>query len=113
MAADYSWRYLLLVMSIFKVIVQRLGIEAKGSRLAGQMSGREFEKVCEEFVRSTFAKIGHLRPGHWEVGGGTTRFAITSFDQYEHLALVERIPVAGRPLCGSPIAPFTGGAEHR
>ncbi len=73
-------------VEIARGIVFRLGKVTKGARLAGQMSGNRFEKICEEYVRQTFLKLEHLRPGNWEIGRLGSHFAITTFDQYEHLA---------------------------
>ena len=73
-------------VEIARGIVSRLGKVTKGVRLAGQMSGNRFEKICEEYVRQTFLKLEHLRPGNWEIGRLGAHFAITTFDQYEHLA---------------------------
>lgn len=78
---------------IARGILELLGPETKGARLAGQMAGSDFEKICAEFLKETFGKLRHLRPGTWEVsrdlGGG--RLAIAQFDQYEHLAALEQI----------------------
>lgn len=44
-------------------ILTRLGAEAVGARLAGQMSGNEFEGVTCGFLKETFQHLSHLRPG--------------------------------------------------
>lgn len=77
---------------IARGIIERLGSEAKGARLAAQMSGSKFEEVCSEFLKETFACLGHIRPGKWEIGKGlgSGRLAIAHFDQYEHLAALEK-----------------------
>lgn len=78
-------------VEIARCILKKLGPEAKGARLAGQMAGVEFEKICAEYLRQTFPKLQHLRPGTWEIlhdlAGG--RLAIAQFDQYQHLAALE------------------------
>jgi hypothetical protein len=58
-----------------------------GERLAAQTSGSEFESINAEFVRETFMKMGHIRPGEWEVKkiSGRNRLSIASFEQYAHL----------------------------
>ena len=71
-------------------ILERLGAEAVGARLAGQMAGSKFEEICKEYLEETFTRLGHLRPGRWEVSKGIGgRSAIAQFDQYEHLAALE------------------------
>jgi len=78
-------------VSIALGILERLGAESKGARLAGQMAGSQFEEICSEYLKETFVRLNHLRPGVWEVGKGLGggRLAIAQFDQYEHLALLE------------------------
>ena len=72
-------------------ILEQLGSEAKGARLAGQMAGSKFEEICAEYLEETFLKLLHLRPGKWDIGKGLAggRLAIAQFDQYEHLAALE------------------------
>lgn len=79
-------------VSIASGIMERLGSEAKGARLAAQMSGSKFEEICSEFLKETFDCLQHIRPGKWEVGKGlgSGRLGIAKFDQYEHLAALEK-----------------------
>jgi hypothetical protein len=81
-----------LSVSIAKGIVNKLGKESHGSRLAGQMAGANFEKTCSDFLDKTFGRLNHLRPGRWEVGKGQGgRLAIAQYDQYEHLASLAKL----------------------
>jgi hypothetical protein len=68
-------------------ILERLGPEATGARLAGQMSGSEFEVVTCAFLNQTFPKLGHIRPGEWEIHRVVSRggSALSEFEQYSHL----------------------------
>jgi hypothetical protein len=66
-------------------ILERLGQEARGARLAGQMSGAKFEEICGGFLKEVFPKLQHLRPGGWRVISRET-VTIADFDQYQHLA---------------------------
>ena len=50
-------------VSIALGIIERLGPESKGARLAGQMAGSQFEEICSEYLKETFGRLGHLRPG--------------------------------------------------
>lgn len=72
-------------VAIAKNIVEQLGAESKGARLAGQMSGSKFETVCKEYIEETFLKLTHMRPGIWKVGKGPS---ISEYDQYRHLIAV-------------------------
>lgn len=60
-------------------------------RQAGQTSGSRFEDACAEFVRNTFNKLGHLRPGTWDVHkvGSRDRLAIAKYEQYAHLIALD------------------------
>jgi len=71
-------------------IAARLGEEARGARLAGQMSGRRFEEICREFLGNTWPKLTHLRPGSWRVER-TGSLAIAAYDQYAHLRELEEL----------------------
>ena len=68
-------------------ILDQIGEAAKGARLAGQMSGNKFEEICKEFVKSTFLKLGHLRPGNWDIKrvSSRNRLEIAKYEQYAHL----------------------------
>lgn len=58
-------------------------------RQAGQTSGSNFEMLLVEFVKRTFLKLQHIRPGEWEV----TKLGMktSSFVQYEHLEYLQEI----------------------
>lgn len=62
-----------------------------GERLAGQTSGSEFETINAEFLRDTFLKLGHIRPGSWEIKkiGNRNRRAIADYEQYAHLIALD------------------------
>ena len=87
---------------IAKGILERLGADAVGARLAGQMAGNKFEEICKEYLEETFPRLAHLRPGLWEfkkgIGG---RSAIAQFDQYVHLAALESAAKASPELAAA------------
>jgi len=70
-----------------KGILARLGSEAVGARLAGQMSGNQFETVTCAFLEQTFLKLSHLRPGDWDIRriSGRGGSPLAEFEQYAHL----------------------------
>lgn len=80
-------------VQIARGILDKIGTETRShqARLAGQMAGAKFEKICAEYLKETFLKLMHLRPGTWEVGPttGSRRLALAQFDQYEHLAALD------------------------
>lgn len=78
-------------VEIAKRIAEQLGQFTQASRLAGQMSGNKFEKVCLQFLRHTFLELHHLRPGNWMVThvSGRNRLTIAEFEQYRHLVALD------------------------
>lgn len=79
-------------VQIAKGILDLVGSTARGYRLAGQSSGRKFETICSEFIRETFLRLAHLRPGLWEVAsvGSRNRLLLAQYEQYAHLVALDR-----------------------
>ena len=48
-------------------IFRQIGLETAGVKLNEQTAASEFEMATAEFVRETFLKLSHLRPGDWVV----------------------------------------------
>lgn len=73
--------------AIAREIARLLQAETIGERVAGQTSGSQFENICAEYVKKTFLKLGHLRPGTWDVHpvSGRNRLEIAKYEQYAHL----------------------------
>lgn len=80
-------------VEIARRIVDKVGSDAQGARLAAQMSGNKFEVVVEEFLKSVFPKLKHLRPGTWQirrVTGRGDKGSVANFEQFAHLAALKR-----------------------
>jgi hypothetical protein len=79
-------------VAIARGIAALLKAETIGERMAGQTSGSRFESACAAFVGDTFLKLGHLRPGAWDVHqvGGRNRLEIAKYAQYAHLVALDR-----------------------
>jgi hypothetical protein len=79
-------------IAIANGILSRLGAEATGARLAGQMSGNQFEAITCNLIRQTFPHLTHLRPGEWTIQQitGRDRTAIARFEQYAHLIALDK-----------------------
>ena len=62
------------------------------ARLQAQTSGSQFESITARFVEESFLPLKHLRPGEWKVEkiGNRNRNAIAGFEQYAHLAILDR-----------------------
>lgn len=78
--------------AIAKGIADLLKAETIRERTAGQTSGNQFENICAAFVQQTFLKLGHLRPGVWDVHqvSGRNRLEIAKYEQYSHLVALDR-----------------------
>lgn len=69
-------------------IVTRLGCSPTYDKLSGQTTGGFFETITKDFLEEAFLLLRHLRPGEWYY---STKAPISGFDQYEHLASLEKI----------------------
>lgn len=65
---------------------------AARERMPGQSSGHKFEELCAAFLKTTFLGLQHLRPGDWHVRqvSGHNRNEIAAYEQYAHLAALQR-----------------------
>lgn len=78
--------------AIAKGIADLLKAETISERIAGQSSGNQFEAICADFVRASFSKLGHLRPGQWDIHQvvGRNRLEIAQYQQYSHLIALDQ-----------------------
>lgn len=86
-------------ITIAKRIAEHLLAEAS-ERVAGQTAGASFESITMEFIKNTFPKMQHLRPGKWEILklGNRSRVKLSAFAQYGHLAYLAELTRANRRL---------------
>lgn len=73
-------------------IAERLQAQTISARSADQTAGDKFESICAQFVRETFPRLSHLRPGTWDIHqvGGRNRLEIARYEQYAHLVALEQ-----------------------
>jgi hypothetical protein len=92
-------------VEIARGILERLGTEVQRERLAGQSSGNTFEDLCATFLRESFLRLEHLRPGRWKViraGDGTEPgVIIANFEQYRHLLALSQLAKKDRQLAAA------------
>lgn len=95
--------------AIAKGIADLLRAETIGERIAGQTSGNQFEEICAAFVQETFLKLGHLRPGTWDVHqvSGRNRLEIAKYEQYAHLVALDRAAKADAELAAALGSDYT------
>ncbi|WP_295485041.1 NgoMIV family type II restriction endonuclease [uncultured Pseudomonas sp.] len=96
-------------IAIAKGIAELLKAETIAERQAGQTSGNEFEGICAEYVKNTFSKLGHLRPGDWDVRqvSGRNRLEIAKYEQYAHLIALDRAAKADAELAAALGSDYT------
>lgn len=84
---------------IARKIAEQLMAETN-ERVAGQTAGASFESITMGFVKETFPRLQHLRPGKWEILklGNRSRTKTSAFAQYEHLAYLTELTRANKKL---------------
>lgn len=101
-------------------IARRIGLDTPGVKLKGQTAGNEFEIATALFIRETFLKLGHLRPGDWvveKIGEKPSRedepivkptakdykkaAGIARFEQYRHLVAIAKAASENHELAAS------------
>ena len=90
-------------------IYSMLGAEPAAERMAGQSAGQMFESICEEFLKDTFTRLQHLRPGNWDIRCVNSRNAsvIAQFEQYEHIVLLQQAAKRDRQLAAALQSDYT------
>lgn len=90
-------------------IAELLQAETIAERQAGQTSGNEFEGICAAYVRETFLKLKHLRPGDWDIHqvSGRNRLEIAKYEQYAHLIALDRAARADAELAAALGSDYT------
>lgn len=96
-------------VSIASGIANRLKVETQSERGAGQTAGSKFEELCANYVRGTFGRLSHLRPGAWTVQqvAGRNRLQIAQYEQYAHLAELDRLSRAEAELAAALGSDYT------
>jgi hypothetical protein len=84
-------------VAIASGIFRRIRTETKtAERLAGQISGSEFEQVTRSFLEETFLALGPLRPGKWTFV--REKKTILRCEQYQHLEELAKIAEKSREI---------------
>jgi hypothetical protein len=77
-----------LSSAIARRLVAMLPYPLAAKAPSGQTAGVIFERLTRDFLEEAFQIIQHLRPGRWRF---STQASIVHFEQYEHLADLQRI----------------------
>lgn len=86
-------------LEIARRIAVSLGA-ATHAKLPAQTSGTLFEGAVTDFLKNTFPKLQHLRPGKWDVFnlGNNSELSTSSFAQYAHLSYLAEVMRREREL---------------
>lgn len=88
-----------LSIEIANDIVEQLGYDVTTfEAIVGQSAGGRFESLTRDFLRATFERIHHLRPGTWQY---ITHANIARFEQYKHLAHIKTLLESNRELASA------------
>jgi len=69
-------------------IINQFTYERGLEGLSGQTTGGKFEEITRDFLQAAFQMLSHLRPGDFRY---LTNRAISEFEQYQHLADLEKL----------------------
>lgn len=79
-------------------MVAKMGCTLCSRPRTGQAAGAVFTSLTAQFVEQAFKRLGHLRPGDWRYSVSQSGVGIAAYDQYEHLADLQRVLRAHREL---------------
>lgn len=75
-------------VNIANGITDLIEYQTNETALSGQSAGGNFEQITRDYLQSAFDLLHHLQPGEFRY---LTHVPISAFDQYEHLAQLERL----------------------
>lgn len=91
----------LIAGRIIEILLQNADFTANvRAKISGQTLGAQFEDITMQFVRETFPRLQHIRPGSWSVLqlGNNNHKKTSDFAQYEHLAYLSALTQANAQL---------------
>ncbi|MFY1664557.1 NgoMIV family type II restriction endonuclease [Pseudomonas sp. Pseu.R1] len=96
-------------VAIAQGVFGRMLTNSTGVPITGCASEHSFESLCAAFIRDTFLKLNHLRPGDWDVHqvSGRRRLEIAKYEQYAHLVALDRAAKADRELAAALGSDYT------
>ncbi|NOY98147.1 MAG: restriction endonuclease [Chloroflexi bacterium] len=83
---------------IARHIILQMDCTPKTGHLAGQTAGKRFEEITRDYLKQTFARLHHIRPGKWQYSTGQS---IANFEQYEHLAFLDSLVATQKELASA------------
>ena len=74
---------------------------------SGQTVGMLFAEITMQFLNEAFSLLHHLRPGKWIFSASQAASGISSYDQYEHLAILDSALEKHRDLSALFVGEYT------
>ena len=79
-------------------MVTKLSVPTCHTPETGQTAGTAFTAYTMEFLEGAFARLRHLRPGDWFFSASQAAPGIARFDQYQHLADLQKVIATNKEL---------------
>lgn len=79
-------------------MVSKMGFQTCSEPATGQTAGKLFTDYTMQFLKAAFARLRHLRPGNWYFSTSQAAPGIALFDQYQHLADLQRVIADNKEL---------------
>jgi len=79
-------------------MVAKIGLRTCSEPETGQTAGKLFTDHTMEFLEAAFARLRHLRPGTWRFSTSQAEAGIALFDQYQHLADLQKVIADNKEL---------------
>jgi hypothetical protein len=97
-----------LSVNISKGICDLIQAEVR-ERHVGQAAGKKFEDITAAFLKKTFPRLSHIRPGSWDIHavGARNRRSIADFEQYAHLTILDEASKANPELAAALGSDYT------
>ncbi len=72
-------------------IFAKINFPLCNKEISGQTAGARFGEITKVFLNDAFKLLLHLRPGDWFFSASQAGAGITAFEQYRHLAEIDRL----------------------
>lgn len=79
-------------------MVDKLKLQTCAKPATSQTAGKIFTECTKDFLESAFARLHHLRPGDWYFSTSQAAPGIALFDQYQHLADLQKLIATNKEL---------------
>lgn len=74
-----------------QVVASSTGVPLREISTSGQALGKRFTEHTREFLKETFLRLWHARPGPWEFSTGEARQGIARYEPYTHVIRLQEL----------------------